>query len=228
MKLTFAELSELRKKKLTPEVRAKISTKAKLRCQDPDYRDRISRALKGHSVSIETRAKLSIATGRRHHSVKTKQKISETVKKVMSNSDIRQKLSNSNKLRWKNLTDDGKRQWMERLRASCQKSPNGAELALYEIIQAVCPGEYKYTGDLSVVIGGLNPDFTNINGQKTVIELFGDYWHKGEDPQERIDKYKEFGFDCLVIWEHELPDVISLLSKVREFKPAARSVYVNC
>ena len=48
-----------------------------------------------------------------------------------------------------------------------------------------------------------NPDF-KVNSQKKVIELFGNYWHKGEDPNNLIKEYKEAGWKCLVFWEHEV------------------------
>ena len=44
-----------------------------------------------------------------------------------------------------------------------------------------------------------------------LIELYGDYWHRGQDPQDRIDLFKDAGYECLVIWEHELnesPDTV--------------------
>ncbi len=82
--------------------------------------------------------------------------------------------------------------------------PTKAEYDLGKLIELACPGEYKYTGDGVHIINGMCPDFSNVNGQKKVIEMFGDYWHQGKDPQVKIDKYAEFGFDCLVIWEGEL------------------------
>jgi len=48
-----------------------------------------------------------------------------------------------------------------------------------------------------------NPDF-KVTGQYKVIEIFGDYWHKGEDPQELIDLYALAGIECLIFWEHEV------------------------
>lgn len=48
-----------------------------------------------------------------------------------------------------------------------------------------------------------NPDF-KVTGQNKVIEVHGDYWHRGEDPQELINQYKQIGLDCLVIWENEI------------------------
>lgn len=67
------------------------------------------------------------------------------------------------------------------------------------------------------MINGKNPDFTNCNGKKKLIELFGDYWHKGEDPQDRINIFKKFGYDTLVIWESELKDINKVKNKVIKF-----------
>lgn len=62
-----------------------------------------------------------------------------------------------------------------------------------------------------------NPDFV-ISHQRKVIELFGDYWHKGENPQELIDQYNKIGFDCLVFWESEVyNNTDEVLRKVLDF-----------
>ena len=98
-----------------------------------------------------------------------------------------------------------------------QKRPNKPEEKILSIVNEVCPGEYKYTGDGKFAIYGLYPDFTNCNGQKKIIEHFGDYWHREQDPQDRINKFKEFGYDCLIIWEHELRDAVAVTAKIREF-----------
>jgi G:T-mismatch repair DNA endonuclease (very short patch repair protein) len=36
--------------------------------------------------------------------------------------------------------------------------------------------------------------------------MFGDFWHQGQDPQIKIDKYARYGFDCLIVWERELKE----------------------
>ena len=62
-----------------------------------------------------------------------------------------------------------------------------------------------------------NPDF-KVVGQDMVIEIFGDYWHRNDDPREIINLYKQIGLDCLVIWEkeiHETPQ--SVLEKLDSF-----------
>jgi hypothetical protein len=98
--------------------------------------------------------------------------------------------------------------------------PNKIESKLLRILKSSFPDEYKYTGDGSVIISHLIPDFTNCNGRKEVIELFGDYWHKGENPQNKIDKYATFGFHCLVIWEHELVSKTEVVDKIKRFREA--------
>lgn len=57
----------------------------------------------------------------------------------------------------------------------------------------------------------------NVNGQKKLIELYGNYWHKNENPNNRIKHFKKYGFDTLVIWEKELKDINRLNKKLEVF-----------
>jgi len=95
--------------------------------------------------------------------------------------------------------------------------PNKPETRLMNLIEGMFPGHYKYTGDFSFMINGKNPDFVNINGQKKCIELYGNYWHRNDDPQDRIDIFKPYGWDTLVVWERELKDLESLMAKLKQF-----------
>lgn len=95
--------------------------------------------------------------------------------------------------------------------------PNKTEIAILNLLEKLYPNEWKYTGDFSFIINGKCPDFTNVNGQKKLIELFGDYWHRGENPQDRIDIFKPFGYETLVIWEHELKNKNKLIGKIQRF-----------
>ena len=36
------------------------------------------------------------------------------------------------------------------------------------------------------------------------IEIYGDYWHRGENPQDRVDLFDTYGYKTLVIWEKEV------------------------
>ncbi len=79
-------------------------------------------------------------------------------------------------------------------------------------------------GDGEVVIGRFNPDFINVNGQKKLVEMFGNYWHSDkqvrcyEQTEEGRKKYfATYGFKTLIIWEHELKDLNAVEERVRRF-----------
>ena len=49
-----------------------------------------------------------------------------------------------------------------------------------------------------------NPDFVN-HEKRVVVEYFGSYWHQEEIGREDyiVRSWKEIGYDCLIIWDHE-------------------------
>jgi len=116
-----------------------------------------------------------------------------------------------------------KKNWKEnifsrkKLLKSLLKTPNKQELKLNRLLSK----DYKFVGDGKVILGGFNPDFINVNGQKKIIELFGDYWHKLPNyikrDKRRLIEYKKLGYKTLVIWEHELEDINILNKKLLEF-----------
>lgn len=103
--------------------------------------------------------------------------------------------------------------------------PNKQETKLNDIIQSICPNEYKYVGNGEFILGGRCPDFINCNGQKKIIELFGDYWHdkkitgceNEQEEYQRKDHFAKYGFQTLVIWEKELSNKDLLINKIKEF-----------
>jgi len=111
--------------------------------------------------------------------------------------------------------------------SSVNAKPNKLEKGFGEFLDMLFPSQYKYVGNGVVVLGGAKPDFINTNGQKKVIEVFGDYWHSKErtglledvHESQRIDHFKEYGFDCLVIWENEFRkgNQDNLISKLTSF-----------
>ena len=78
---------------------------------------------------------------------------------------------------------------------------------LERYFDSITSDNIKYVGDrkfwIKTNICSRNPDFI-VDGHKMVIELYGDYWHKGQNPQDKIKEYKDVGYDCLVFWEHEV------------------------
>ena len=94
--------------------------------------------------------------------------------------------------------------------------PNKPEVQLINLL-ASYQLPFKYVGDGTCLIGRKSPDFINTNGKKQVIELFGNYWHKGENPNKRIQTFAEYGFQTIIIWEDELREPNKVLDKIREF-----------
>ena len=62
-----------------------------------------------------------------------------------------------------------------------------------------------------------NPDFVNIQNTQQLIEFYGDYWHRNDDPQDRINFFKSHNYDCIVIWEKELKNINQLITKLQDF-----------
>lgn len=106
--------------------------------------------------------------------------------------------------------------------------PNRPEKQLQHLLDKAFPDEWRFTGDGSLIIGGLNPDFTNCQGKKFLIELFGTHWHNRyglawhQTELGRVMAFNALGFQCLVIWEHELDDEDSLRKKVIVFMKAKK------
>lgn len=108
------------------------------------------------------------------------------------------------------------------------KCPNKTELRLNALIQSVAPGEFALNVRANIMtLGGKVPDFVNVNGKKKLIELFGNWYHSKEfatrngikyaSPEDRINYFKKFGWDTLVVWEHELKGEKVLINKIGEF-----------
>jgi hypothetical protein len=107
--------------------------------------------------------------------------------------------------------------WSAKILKSLDVKPNKAETLLNSILDRYFPNQWKFVGDGGLVIDGKIPDFMNVNGKKQLIEMFGDYWHKGQNPQNRIDTFSHFGFATIVIWERELKKPEMVADRIRHF-----------
>jgi len=140
----------------------------------------------------------------RHHTDETKRKIKE-----------------SNLANWQNPD------FVKEMVKSWARQPTKPERHLEVLLQKHFP-QFEYNGDgrLGITLGGLTPDFVNLNGRKEVIEMFGDHYHssatlggrwKGSE-LGKIMVYNSIGYRCLVIWESELEhDEETVVNKVRRF-----------
>lgn len=95
-------------------------------------------------------------------------------------------------------------------------SPNKAEQKLDKLLQDNFPKEWKFVGNGKVIIDGKCPDFININGQKKIIELFGEYWHDETEVEPRKEIFANYGYETLIIWCKELKENM-VLDKIKHF-----------
>ncbi|MHA1170180.1 MAG: NUMOD3 domain-containing DNA-binding protein [Candidatus Heimdallarchaeaceae archaeon] len=124
--------------------------------------------------------------------------------------EVRAKLSLNNAMKRKEIV-------AKQIRSGCA-SPNYPERYLFNIIESLFPNEYALNPRGEVIrIGNKMPDFVNVNGQKKVIEHYGRRWHEPEDEPKRIQLFKEFGYDCLIIWNEEFKDLKTLKQKLIDF-----------
>jgi len=169
----------------------------------------------------------------RTHSIETKMKMREVAKERWKNGfcfsdeaiekmrfshlrenltqDCRMRLSSSIKEKWKD--PEYARRVMHR-RAISKPEKFFKE----EFIEKYCLA-YDFTGNVeskTIVIGGKIPDFAHQTDLK-VIEIWGDFFHKGQNPQDRIDFFKQHGYDCLVIWASELKSRKEVVKRVLDF-----------
>jgi hypothetical protein len=142
-------------------------------------------AFKRPYPSEETRKKLATWKGRKH-SIETKKKMSDTRKAIWADEEFKKRICAT-------------------FPKAQEQRPNGLESKFMALTQSP---NLKYVGNgewwrLLPNDQRKNPDF-KITGENKVVELFGNYWHRNDDPAELQDLYKQVGIDCLVIWEKEI------------------------
>ena len=81
------------------------------------------------------------------------------------------------------------------------------ELSLKPILE---PLGYVSTQDKRYFIGNRNvgvhiPDYVK-RDTREIVEVWGTYWHRGENPQDLIDWYAQQGWSARVVWENEVAE----------------------
>lgn len=203
------------------------------------HKRKISNALQGDKNPMkhpESRKKMSVIHKGKKHSEETKGKISELKKGnkntlgkhwkikdvskmkglVPWNKGKRLSATHREKLRRAKLRSWQDEEYVKMMMRSHHVKPNKLEINLKNLLNEILPNEYKYVGDGQFIVGSKCPDFLNISGKKKLIELYGDYWHRNHNPQDRIEYFRQYGFDTLVIWESELQES-NLNKRISEF-----------
>jgi len=115
------------------------------------------------------------------------------------------------KLRWKN--EEFREKNIKAALNGLLKRPTSLEKKFIEIVRKH-DLPYEYVGNGSFLIGFKNPDFINLNGQKICIEVANHFHHQGDWTYKRIEHFKKWGWDCIVIFEEELKDENKILDKI--------------
>jgi len=176
---------------------------------------------KGKPCSEETKFKLHISNLGKSSPNKGK-KLSSIYRKIMHQNAInqwkdnnyREKRSKDTRELWKNPD------YVAKQMKSRGASPNKLEKYFEKYLNNLYPNEWKYVGDGQLIINGKCPDFVNINGQKKLIEVWGDYWHREQDPENRKKIFRKFGYDTLVLWEKEFKNMNKIENKLMKFSGA--------
>jgi len=193
--------------KLNMQGVAKTAEKLRGRKRGPhteETKQKISESERGKTVSMKTRFK-------QRRSRLNFSKNNPEIEKMRG-------LKTGNALRGrkqkKDVVDAVKQKWKDpiykarRLKQMLQfKVPTRPEQKVIDICKRF-ELPFTFVGNGKLIIDGFNPDFVNTNGEKSLIEVFGDYWHNRADWKERDERrfrvYSKYGYKTLVLWEHEL------------------------
>jgi len=183
--------------------RTKNSENVKKKWLEAEYKNKIINANKAKWNNPEYR-------------LKQIEKYTKWSREYWANSDNRIKRSQLIKDRWEG-DEEYRNKVIRNTINSCKIKPNKPENILFNIVNTLYPDEFELNINGKLIIGGLVPDlaskFTN-----QLVEHYGDYWHRNDNPQDRINKFAELGYQCLVVWEHELKNIPEVINKIRKFR----------
>lgn len=92
---------------------------------------------------------------------------------------------------------------------------NKSEKKLHVILDRLFPERFKWVGGGEKIIDGKCPDFID-ESSKTIIELFGRYWHKEQEVETRVNHFQ--GYQTIVVWDTELKDEETLINRLTTLK----------
>lgn len=166
------------------------SLKAKYQI-DPEFRHSVGNANRGKSPSAERRNKIG-DSNRRHYEQHPERRI---------NLSQKQKINFSNPVLLSKVF--------------CRREKSEPETIFQNIVDENNLPWY-FNGSLNnkipLVVGTKVPDFVH-NFENKVIEIWGDYFHKGQNPQDRINYFIERNYECLIFWASELKNREDILNK---------------
>lgn len=219
-------------KNRSPEMRKIVSYNAKKYMENPNnkekrristikqWRENKSFIKKMTTPNNEFRKRIRDKNIERYKDPIEREKTSQSIKQAYINKpELRKQASERSLRRWNDPEGPFSKQsyWDNLSAALCKTGMNKCETIVFKLIEDLYPEQYKYTGDFNFWIGRKNPDFLCLR-KKKVIEHFGIWWHgtkitgksKEDHEKERIEYFKKYGYNCLIIWEDEIKSGKSL------------------
>jgi len=181
----------------------------KFRWNDPEQYEQICKNMKQACNTPEARQKNSDTTREQWEDPEIRARRLAGMRKTMQTEDYKRNLAEAmDKTR---QTEAYQQAWAEGMKMR----PNKPESTLFELLSE---HDYKYTykGDGSLWLGTKNPDFIWQEENK-IIEMFGSYWHDESEIETRTEHFAEYGYDTLIVWDYELDDTETLLTKLEKF-----------
>ena len=208
-------------KKASEETKCKMSASQKGLKRPPrseEHCRKLSEAHKGKKMSEQMKAKVSALHKGRKDSAETRAKRSASMKRLYLETNMHARVLAGIKKNFKG----GKKE-----------CPNKYEVKVRDTLDQLFPNEYKFVGDGSFTLAGLNPDFVNVNGQKKIIEVFGEIFHKpgvfktplpkNRTEEGRKEMFSQYGYQTLVVWCNELKNPEALTQKLLNFHDVLES-----
>jgi very-short-patch-repair endonuclease len=120
----------------------------------------------------------------------------------------------ASKLRWAAMTTRERRELLTPAITATRHAskPNKAELRLLAIVGDL--GFPRFMGDGEARIGSKFPDFVH-EELPIIVEMFGDYWHRGDSGKVRRAYFARRGYRMVIVREHELRHPETIRRRVR-------------
>jgi len=185
-------VEQIRSLNYDPNIVERRAKKIKERWADPEYHKRVAMKLRKLGQTPEFRAKMSQINAKRWQDPVWAKRQREATK-----------------LRWQDSI------WVQKTMQARKVKPTKLEEEFNALLQQYFPNQWEYVGNGQLIVGYKNPDFWD--GEHKLIEIYGDYWHKGDNPQKRINHFRKYGYECLVIWQYELEDTGIVKDKIFQF-----------
>lgn len=205
------------------ETKKRMSLAQKGKVFSKEHKRKLSIVSKGRIFTDEHKKNLSLSRIGKHLSEETKRKISLIHKGSRRSEEVKKKMSIAHTgllAGWKHPMY-GKHHSKKTIKKMlCRRIPSSLETKFQEIIDRHnLP--YRFVGDGSFIIGHYNPDFININGEKTAVEVYARYYKNRHIDsietwkQKRAKIFRDFGRELLFFDETQVNDkcVLEVLCK---------------